>query len=203
MRSYSLVLFLFLLSFTASAQGEKLLLRQGPLYTHKQKINVFPYLAGNATTAKLISTADSLCHLSSRKFQPHIFFLLSSVDTTRMTSSVQVREHWFREKTFDMLEFHPNGNWKIMEQYNAKRQLNGTYAEAYPNALLKVRGKYRDGQKDKTWYYYNESGEIVRKDLYNNGILVSSRTTGIMQSKLSVRGAEPYPYTIVDLKGKH
>ena len=71
------------------------------------------------------------------------------------------------------------------EQYQDCRV--GIWREFYPGGQLKVLGHYRPNPKGKwknaydrgfcsvkegEWIYYNESGEVIKKEMYTNGKLV-------------------------------
>jgi len=50
---------------------------------------------------------------------------------------------------------------------------HGNYFEYHPSGELKVKGKYKNDQKDGTWKYYNEDGDLVKRERWKKGELVN------------------------------
>ena len=41
----------------------------------------------------------------------------------------------------------------------------------YPNGNAKVKGRFKNGNKQGNWFYYSENGLLQKRERYNNGIL--------------------------------
>lgn len=42
--------------------------------------------------------------------------------------------------------------------------LHGVYEEFYPNDQLSVKGHYKNGIKRGNWFYWNDTGQLLRKE---------------------------------------
>ncbi len=73
-------------------------------------------------------------------------------------------------------EYYENGQIKACGVYNG---IHETYGATYPKdygtkqfVTYFVPGDYREEYlKDKSWKYYNESGQLIREEYYFNGVL--------------------------------
>ncbi|MSQ78252.1 MAG: DUF3352 domain-containing protein [Flavobacteriaceae bacterium] len=61
-------------------------------------------------------------------------------------------------------EFYPDGKTKSETAVDEEGVADGVYREFYPDGTWKVKGKYREGKQTGTWKYYDESGEFIRKE---------------------------------------
>ena len=52
--------------------------------------------------------------------------------------------------------------------------LNGDYYEYAGNGSLYIKGYYSNDLKDKSWYYYNDTGKVVQERKYDNGKLLQT-----------------------------
>lgn len=63
--------------------------------------------------------------------------------------------------------FNEEGNTKATALY---KKGSGTYTEFYPNNIIKMFGKIKNGKSDSTWTYYYPNGSIKSKGIENNGL---------------------------------
>jgi antitoxin component YwqK of YwqJK toxin-antitoxin module len=47
--------------------------------------------------------------------------------------------------------------------------LNGYYEEKFDNGVIKIKGYYKNGKKDGTWEEYNENGDLILVQIYQEG----------------------------------
>ena len=50
---------------------------------------------------------------------------------------------------------------------------HGNYFEYHPTGELKIKGRYRNDLMDGTWKYYNEEGDLIKKEKYRKGELTN------------------------------
>jgi len=61
--------------------------------------------------------------------------------------------------------------------------LNGNYYEYSFNGALKLSGEYQNNQKEKEWYYYNDTGKVILEQHYEHGILVKTVNPDTVKKK--------------------
>ena len=54
------------------------------------------------------------------------------------------------------------------------QQVEGKYSVNYSSGRLKEKGFYKGGLKHKLWLYYTETGVLMRKEKWKNGVLIWS-----------------------------
>jgi antitoxin component YwqK of YwqJK toxin-antitoxin module len=55
--------------------------------------------------------------------------------------------------------------------------LNGFYLEFYPTTNMpKIRGNYIESDKDGEWFYWNEKGKLMKKEVWKKGKLIKTQT---------------------------
>lgn len=61
---------------------------------------------------------------------------------------------------------------------NSRYQLppDGRYKEHYPNGNIRIKGMFKNGQKQGNWLYYNEKRVLVKQERYQHGHLKYTRT---------------------------
>jgi hypothetical protein len=63
--------------------------------------------------------------------------------------------------------------WHISAKKNDN--LNGLYIEFYlPSNMPKVKGSYQENDKSGEWFYWNEKGTLIKKEIWRKGKLVKS-----------------------------
>jgi len=67
-------------------------------------------------------------------------------------------------------QYYENGNPKSSAEMDGKT-MDGLYIEYYENAMIKVKGRYRNGLKHGTWKYYKPDGSLDYKEKYIDGVL--------------------------------
>ncbi len=66
--------------------------------------------------------------------------------------------------------YYENGNPKTRAEMDGTT-MDGAYMEYYENAVIKVKGRYRNGLKTGTWKYYKPDGKFDYKEKYIDGVL--------------------------------
>jgi antitoxin component YwqK of YwqJK toxin-antitoxin module len=52
---------------------------------------------------------------------------------------------------------------------------NGIYFEFYiPSGMPKERGKYAENKKDGEWFYWDEKGDLTKKEYWDRGALIKT-----------------------------
>lgn len=69
----------------------------------------------------------------------------------------------------------------------------GKYLEKHENGKVKVKGRYKNGQKKGNWFYYLPNGQTQKRELWKNGAL---KTTYLYNEKGRI-------YQMIDKKGVH
>ncbi len=69
-------------------------------------------------------------------------------------------------------ERHEDGSLKY-EVSIKNGQKHGNYFEYFPTGELKIKGKFKDDLMTGTWKYYDEQGNLVKREKYRNGALVN------------------------------
>lgn len=67
-------------------------------------------------------------------------------------------------------EFFRNGQLKYQIDFPQK---DSKYIEYHDNGVIRVIGKYLDGQKDSIWTYYDKEGNFKYQREFNNGLLIN------------------------------
>lgn len=95
------------------------------------------------------------------------------VDTTDNETDTLTAMDLFLIKNFQdnmNTTYYENGNPKVSMEMDGK-VMDGAYIEYYENAVIRIKGRFRSGQKQGTWKYYKPNGEFDYKEKYNNGVL--------------------------------
>lgn len=66
--------------------------------------------------------------------------------------------------------YYENGNPRTRAEMDGTT-MDGAYMEYYENAVIKVKGRYRNGLKTGTWKYYKPDGKFDYKEKYIDGVL--------------------------------
>jgi antitoxin component YwqK of YwqJK toxin-antitoxin module len=70
---------------------------------------------------------------------------------------------------------------------------NGKYLEKHENGKMKVKGRYKNGQKKGNWFYYSSNGQPEKREFWKNGAL---KITYLYNEKGRI-------YQTIDKKGTH
>ncbi len=79
--------------------------------------------------------------------------------------------------------YQENGQMETSAHYE-KGKLQGVYEYNDRFGCLREKGTFRNGQKDGIYTTYHESGEIASMDVYENGIILHSRTFTELENHL-------------------
>ncbi|HLF18789.1 MAG TPA: toxin-antitoxin system YwqK family antitoxin [Candidatus Omnitrophota bacterium] len=78
-------------------------------------------------------------------------------------------------------EWYPSGQLMLECVYRMNR-LEETLTEWHPNALLKERGRYREGLRHGIWQEYDDEGRRAVKQLYVRGMRYTGRAKRLLDS---------------------
>jgi len=74
-----------------------------------------------------------------------------------------------------LIKYHENGKIKSRQQYINNKE-NGEWVEFYPNGQIKEQGVRRSFDKIGRWKYFNESGNLLNEELYDEtGLLIEAK----------------------------
>lgn len=118
----------------------------------------------------------------------------------------QYYKHGLRDGYYK--EYDSKGNLKVIKKYvNDVEQIveNETQPlqmqhEYYPNGRIKREASFRGGKREGTWREFDENGNVISSQIYQNGRLVQS---GVMDTDGTRRGewVELYPDSTLRAKG--
>lgn len=89
-------------------------------------------------------------------------------------------------RSFIVIKQYPNGFQRLDYNLGAPLErlrtyldssltvLNGPFYEYTFNGALTLSGQYINNLKEKEWYYYNDTGKVILKMQYVNGVLVKT-----------------------------
>lgn len=72
---------------------------------------------------------------------------------------------------------------------------DGKYTERYENNRVKVQGRYEQGRKKGTWFYYAPDGKLQKRERWRNGtlkLLFSYNDSGKLVSITDANGRTTY-----------
>ncbi|MBR4391138.1 MAG: toxin-antitoxin system YwqK family antitoxin [Bacteroidales bacterium] len=118
----------------------------------------------------------------------------------------QYYKHGLRDGFYK--EYDEKGNLKVITKYvndveviieSATKPLQMQH-EYYPNGRIKREASFRDGKREGTWREFDENGNVISSQIYQNGRLVQS---GVMDTDGTRRGewVELYPDSTLRAKG--
>jgi antitoxin component YwqK of YwqJK toxin-antitoxin module len=70
------------------------------------------------------------------------------------------------------VQYFSDGSLKAKGSYKDD-QLEGLYVLNHLNGNVEISGTYHQGQKDGAWVHLSEIGELMKKEVYKKGILIS------------------------------
>lgn len=195
------VLLLLVLGIAAPAQQlrKKIIVMNGTPTFHKdgirRPIQVLPnFYSDSVSDVAVLASVDSI----DWNLAYPIVYGLSETDSTRYALTVMNN---YTLRRYIVARFDTNGLYTRMASYDRDLRQCGIYAEYYHGLRFKLRGHYTYGVRTGKWRYYNEEGNLVKKEKYNHGTLVSSREFSRPRFAFSTgryRNYEPLPYTIIE-----
>lgn len=118
----------------------------------------------------------------------------------------QYYRHGLREGYYK--EYDEKGNLKVIKKYvNDVEQIVESETkplqmqhEYYPNGRIKREASFRGGKREGTWREFDENGNVISSQIYQNGRLVQS---GVMDTDGTRRGewVELYPDSTLRAQG--
>ena len=169
-----------------------------PVYdTTGRLIEIINYRKGFVNTREVINRYDAL----GRK---HGYWKSFYEDFS--LKSEQYYKHGLRDGFFK--EYDEKGNLKTIKKYvNDVEQVIESQMkplqmqhEYYPNGRIKREASFRNGRREGTWREFDEEGNVISSQVYQNGRLVQS---GVMDTDGTRRGewVELYPDSTLRAKG--
>lgn len=169
-----------------------------PVYdTTGRLIEIINYRKGFVNTREVINRFDrqGLRHGYWKEFYPD--FALKSE---------QYYKHGLRDGFYK--EYDEKGNLKTIKKFvndveevieSQMRPLQMQH-EYYPNGRIKREASFRNGRREGTWREFDEEGNVIHSQVYQNGRLVQS---GVMDTDGTRRGewVELYPDSTLRAKG--
>ena len=120
--------------------------------------------------------------------------------------SEQYYKHGLREGFFK--EYDENGNLKSIRKYvndveeviESQMKPLQMQHEYYPSGRIKREASFRNGRREGTWREFDENGNVISSQIYQNGRLVQS---GVMDTDGTRRGewVELYPDSTLRAQG--
>ncbi len=169
-----------------------------PVYdTTGRLIEIINYRKGFVNTREVINRFDGQGrrHGYWKEFYPDFTLKLE-----------QYYKHGLRDGFFK--EYDEKGNLKTIKKYvNDVEQLIDSQTkplqmqhEYYPNGRIKREASFRNGRREGTWREFDEEGNVIHSQVYQNGRLVQS---GVMDTDGTRRGewVELYPDSTMRAKG--
>jgi antitoxin component YwqK of YwqJK toxin-antitoxin module len=77
------------------------------------------------------------------------------------------------QKEGPWIQYFSDGSMKAEGTY-INGELEGLFVLKHMNGNVEVSGTYRKGKKEDTWVHLNEIGELIKKEVYKNGVLIKS-----------------------------
>lgn len=203
MKKYFLIVSLLFVSDLFSQNiREKKICRTDAVVKITSTIYLLPfyYETGNTTDNKILAMVDTLPRQNfiMRASGQKIYSVLSKEDTNKIAISVTEVSNPLTPK-FGIIELWGNGNFKRVYTYDRKYRLAGIM-ENHENSMIKLIGDYRKGKKIGKWTYFNDDGDIVRKEKYKNGVLESTKEyptpKKTLRTRFLVKREEGTKYTL-------
>ncbi len=74
-----------------------------------------------------------------------------------------------------VIEYYPNKKIKLKQEcilYNKKKTLHGSTTAFYENGNIKEVLEYKNGMLNGIQRYYDENGNLIKKEVFDSGILL-------------------------------
>ena len=82
----------------------------------------------------------------------------------------------FPDGSYQRLNYKKKGPLESLQTYgdSSLSFFEGNYFKYNSNGNISCKGYYRQNKKDSTWYYYNDTFKVTRKEIYRAGELIST-----------------------------
>lgn len=124
-------------------------------YVNKQKQGVWRFY----DTKGIILSEEH--YQNGKKHGSYIVYNLDG-SLSRETTFVNGVEHGYR-KTY-------NGSGKLLTEGNYKDGVMDGVQKIYKNGVLNIVGAYKHAVRDGEWKYYDESGNLIKTEVYQLGV---------------------------------
>ena len=71
-------------------------------------------------------------------------------------------------------EYYENGSVKSETSYKFGRK-HGPYMEFFENKKVKVKGQFAGNKKVENWFYFDNMGELIKTETYQNDELINTQ----------------------------
>jgi len=94
-------------------------------------------------------------------------------DITKATNFIVIKKY---PTNFERLDYKLHGPLIKSKTYSDSTLtvLQGRYYEYDESGRISKSGHYLNNQKDKDWWYYNDTAKVILKEKYKNGILINT-----------------------------
>ena len=169
-----------------------------PVYdTTGRLIEIITYKKGFMNTREVLNRYDSQCRKNG--------YWKAFYDNFELKWE-QYYKHGLRDGYYK--EYDEKGNLKKITKYvndveqivESETQPLQMQHEYYPNGRVKREASFRGGKREGTWREFDENGNVISSQIYQNGRLVQS---GVMDTDGTRRGewVELYPDSTLRAKG--
>jgi hypothetical protein len=105
--------------------------------------------------------------ISARPLMLYIFFLIAFIFSCSKRE-VTIK-NYNEDGTFSVEKFNSMGKPKSKTTFSSEGKLNGPVFGFFPSGNIEYSGNYKNDERDSTWVWYNESGEMTVIENYLNG----------------------------------
>lgn len=90
---------------------------------------------------------------------------------------------------YERLDYKLDAPLTMLRTYNDSNMsnLNGKFLKYDESGVLKINGQYSNNQKSEDWLYYNDSGRVVMKEIYDNNVLIRKEDPDTLKKNEPVR----------------
>lgn len=77
---------------------------------------------------------------------------------------------------FERLDYKIGAPLKKLRSYSDAelKVLEGSYYEYAEDGSIAQSGYYKNNLKEKSWYYYNDTGKVILEEIYEQGVLIKT-----------------------------
>jgi antitoxin component YwqK of YwqJK toxin-antitoxin module len=119
-------------------------------------------------------------------------FAISALNAQRITNLILVGDNGITEKineakyfiaikqnpngSFERLDYKLYGSLQKLRTYSDSllKTLDGNYMEYAADGSISLSGVYKNNNKEKSWYHYNDTGKVILEEKYRDGKLVET-----------------------------